>query len=95
MPKTKKELRLLVVFTISSCAMIGSCIFILPGLDFAQSGPTMILAYLLAAILIFPTMLAKAELQPKCRTPEEHTSSSNAVWIHWEVYSAALQTGIL
>lgn len=62
MPKTKKELRLLDVFAISAGAMISSGIFVLPGLAFAQSGPAIILAYLFAAILIFPTMLAKAEL---------------------------------
>lgn len=42
--------------------MISSGIFVLPGLVFAQSGPAVILAYLLAAVLIFPTMLAKSEL---------------------------------
>lgn len=62
MPNTKKELKLLDVFAISSGAMISSGIFVLPGLVFAQTGPAMILAYLFAAILIFPTMLAKAEL---------------------------------
>ncbi|MDD3716651.1 MAG: amino acid permease, partial [Candidatus Marinimicrobia bacterium] len=62
MKKAPKELRLLDVFAISSGAMISSGIFVLPGLAFAQSGPAMILAYMLAAFLIFPTMLAKAEL---------------------------------
>jgi basic amino acid/polyamine antiporter, APA family len=62
MPKTKKELKLLDVFAISSGAMISSGIFVLPGFAFSQSGPSMILAYMLAALLIFPTMLAKAEL---------------------------------
>ncbi len=59
---TKKELKLLDVFSISTGAMISSGIFILPGLAYAKSGPAMILAYMLAAILIIPSMLAKAEL---------------------------------
>lgn len=58
----KKSLSLLDVFAISSGAMISSGIFVLPGIAFAKSGPAMILAYILAAVLIIPTMLAKAEL---------------------------------
>ncbi|MBW6458386.1 MAG: APC family permease, partial [FCB group bacterium] len=58
----KKELKLLDVFAISAGAMISSGIFVLPGLAFIQAGPAIILAYLLAAALIFPTMLAKSEL---------------------------------
>lgn len=58
----KRQLNLLDVFAISSGAMISSGVFVLPGIAFAKSGPAMILAYLLAAILIIPSMLAKAEL---------------------------------
>ncbi|MDZ7795964.1 MAG: amino acid permease [Candidatus Marinimicrobia bacterium] len=58
----KKSLNLLNVFAISTGAMISSGIFVLPGIAFAKSGPAAILAYLLAAVLIFPTLLAKAEL---------------------------------
>ena len=58
----KRQLKLWDVFAISSGAMISSGIFVLPGLAFAKSGPAMILAYILAAILIIPTMLAKSEL---------------------------------
>ena len=50
------------VFCISTGAMISSGIFVLPGIAYAKSGPAMILAYMLAAILIIPSMLAKAEL---------------------------------
>jgi len=42
--------------------MISSGLFVLPGLAYAKAGPAMILAYLLAALLIIPSMLAKAEL---------------------------------
>ena len=58
----KRQLNLLDVFSISSGAMISSGIFVLPGIAFAKSGPAMILAYLLAAVLIIPSMFAKAEL---------------------------------
>ncbi len=60
--KLKKELGALGIFSIASGAMISSGLFILPGLAFAQSGPAVIMAYLLAAIIIIPSMLAKAEL---------------------------------
>ncbi|NQT27165.1 amino acid permease [candidate division KSB1 bacterium] len=58
----KRELGLFNVFAISTGAMISSGLFVLPGLAYAQAGPAMILAYLLAAILIIPSMFAKAEL---------------------------------
>ena len=58
----KRQLNLLDVFCISSGAMISSGLFVLPGLAYAKSGPAMILAYMLAAILIIPSMFAKAEL---------------------------------
>jgi len=58
----KKELRLIDVFAVSTGAMISSGLFVLPGLAYAISGPAMILAYILASILIIPSMLAKAEL---------------------------------
>ncbi len=58
----KRQLNLLDVFCISSGAMISSGLFVLPGLAFAKSGPAMILAYMLASILIIPSMFAKAEL---------------------------------
>lgn len=58
----KKDLKLLDVFAISTGAMISSGLFVLPGLAYAMSGPAMILAYMLASLLIIPSMLAKAEL---------------------------------
>jgi len=42
--------------------MISSGLFILPGLIFAKTGPSIILSYLLASLLIIPAMLSKAEL---------------------------------
>jgi len=60
--KLKKELELLELFCISSGAMISSGLFILPGLAFAKTGPSLIFSYLLASILMIPTVLSKAEL---------------------------------
>lgn len=58
----KKELGLLDVFAIASGAMISSGLFVLPGIAFAKAGPAMVLSYLLAGLLIIPSMLAKTEL---------------------------------
>ncbi len=62
MPGLKKELGLLSVFSIAAGAMISSGLFILPGLAYFKSGPAVILAYLLAGILVLPSMFSKAEL---------------------------------
>ena len=50
------------VFCIVAGAMISSGLFILPGLVYAKVGPTVILAYIMAGILILPALFAKAEL---------------------------------
>ena len=58
----KKTLRVREVFSIATGAMIGSGFFLLPGIAFAKAGPAVVIAYLLAAALIIPTLLSKAEL---------------------------------
>ena len=58
----KKTLRTRHVFSIATGAMIGSGFFLLPGIAFAVAGPAVVLAYLLAAVLMIPTLLSKAEL---------------------------------
>jgi len=58
----KKELDLLDVFCIASGAMISSGLFILPGLAFAKTGPSVILSYIVASLLMIPTMFSKIEL---------------------------------
>ena len=62
MANLNKELGLLSVFSIAAGAMISSGLFILPGLVYSKSGPAVILAYLLAGILVLPSMFSKAEL---------------------------------
>ena len=58
----KRELGLLGVFAIASGAMISSGLFILPGLAFLRAGPAMVLSYIIAGILVLPTIFSKAEL---------------------------------
>ena len=62
MPVLRKELGVLDIFCIASGAMISSGLFILPALAYKQTGPAVIFSYVLAGILVIPSMLAKAEL---------------------------------
>jgi amino acid transporter/mannitol/fructose-specific phosphotransferase system IIA component (Ntr-type) len=61
-PELKKELNTLEVFSISSGAMISSGLFILPSIVFLKAGPSIILSYIFAALVVIPAMLSKAEL---------------------------------
>lgn len=58
----KRELGLFAVFAIASGAMISSGLFVLPGLAFERTGPSVVVAYGLAALLYLPSLLAQAEL---------------------------------
>jgi basic amino acid/polyamine antiporter, APA family len=58
----KRPLGLLDVFCITAGTMISSGLFVLPGIIYAMTGPSIILSYSLAALLMIPTMFAKAEL---------------------------------
>jgi amino acid transporter len=60
--KLKRQLGLLDVFCVASGAMISSGLFVLPALAYAKAGPAVILAYLLASLLVIPSVLSKAEL---------------------------------
>jgi len=42
--------------------MIGSGIFVLPALGYKKAGPAVILAYVLAAVVVLPAALSKAEM---------------------------------
>ena len=53
----KRDLGLYAVFTISLGAMIGSGIFVLPGLGFKLTGPAVVLAYLLAGLVVIPAVI--------------------------------------
>ncbi|MBN2324775.1 MAG: amino acid permease [Spirochaetes bacterium] len=58
----KKSLGTLEVFSISAGAMISSGLFVLPAVVYGIGGPSIILSYILAAIIIIPAMFSKAEL---------------------------------
>lgn len=58
----KKELGVLHVFSLASGAMISSGLFVLPSVVYGKAGPSIILGYFLAGLLMIPAMLAKAEL---------------------------------
>lgn len=58
----KKDLLLIDVFAIAAGAMISSGLFVLPGMAFAMTGPSVILSYLLAGLLMVPSALSQSEL---------------------------------
>lgn len=62
MKKLQRSLNLSSVIAISIGGMLGSGIFVLPGLAAAKTGSSVWLAYLLAAICILPAALSKSEL---------------------------------
>lgn len=58
----KKGLGLVHVFTIASGAMIGSGLFVLPGMAHAMAGPGVVWSYVLAGLLAGAGALSMAEL---------------------------------
>jgi APA family basic amino acid/polyamine antiporter len=58
----ERDLGLYSAVTISMGAMIGSGIFVLPAVGFKETGPSVVLAYLLAGVLVLPAALSKAEM---------------------------------
>jgi len=58
----ERDLGLFAVLAISVGAMVGSGIFILPALALEMAGPAVVLAYLLAAVVVVPAALSKAEM---------------------------------
>lgn len=57
-----RTLGLYAVLAISIGAMIGSGIFVLPGLAFKITGPSVVLAFFLAGVVVLPAALSKAEM---------------------------------
>jgi amino acid transporter len=63
MPKElERDLGLPAVMAISIGAMVGSGIFILPGLAMKMAGPAVVFAYFLAGVLVLPAALSKSEM---------------------------------
>lgn len=60
--KLQKSLGLLGVFSIASGAMISSGLFVLPAIVYREGGPSIVVSYMLASVLILPSVFAKAEL---------------------------------
>ena len=58
----QRRLGLYAVFAVSIGAMIGSGIFVLPGLAFQIGGPSVVLAYLVAGAIVLPAALAQSEM---------------------------------
>ena len=56
------HLKLPAVVAISLSSMLGSGIFVLPGIASGKTGPSIWLAYLTAALCVLPAALSKAEL---------------------------------
>ena len=57
-----RSLGLYAVLTISIGAMIGSGIFVLPGLAFKIAGPSVVLAFFLAGLVVLPAALSQSEM---------------------------------
>ena len=62
MKKLERKLTLPSIIAISIAGMLGSGIFVLPGIAAAKTGSSIWLAYLIAAICILPAALSKSEL---------------------------------
>ena len=60
--QSKRKLGLGHVFAIASGAMISSGLFVLPGIAFAITGPSVFFAYFVASFLYLPALFATAEL---------------------------------
>lgn len=58
----KKELKFIDVFSLATGAMISSGIFILPGIAFAQAGPSVFISYFLAGLLALTGAFSIVEL---------------------------------
>lgn len=58
----KKSLNLFDVIAFGLGPMLSSGFFLLPGMVFAKVGPSAILAYFVAGLLVIPSLMSKAEL---------------------------------
>ena len=58
----QRNLGLSAVFTVSLGAMIGSGIFVLPGLATKLTGPGAALAYFIAGLIVIPAGLSQSEM---------------------------------
>lgn len=62
MQTLERRLGLFSVITISVSSMLASGLFVVPGIGFLETGSSLFLAFILAAICILPAAMSKAEL---------------------------------
>ncbi|MDX5482727.1 MAG: APC family permease [Hymenobacteraceae bacterium] len=62
MADLKKELGLTDVYVVCTGAMFSAGFFLLPGLATEKAGPSVVLAYFLAGVIMLPSLLSMAEL---------------------------------
>ena len=62
MDNLERRLNLKAVVAISISSMLGSGIFVLPGIAIGETGPSVWLAYLLSALCVAPAAMSKCEL---------------------------------
>ncbi|MFC1530468.1 APC family permease [Gemmatimonadota bacterium] len=60
--RLKKHLNLTATFAFSIGPMLSAGVFLLPALVFSEIGPAAILVYLIAGLLLIPSLLCQAEL---------------------------------
>jgi APA family basic amino acid/polyamine antiporter len=60
--ETPKKFNLWDIFCIATGAMISSGLFVLPAIAYKVGGPSIIVAYFIAGILMIPSVLSKSEL---------------------------------
>lgn len=60
--KEIRKLNVFDIFSIATGAMISSGIFILPGIAYAKTGPSVVLSYILASFFALPGVFSMAEL---------------------------------
>lgn len=62
MKKLERNLGLGAILVIGLSSMLGTGMFVAPGVVYSSTGPSFILAFLLAGVLIFPAALSMSEL---------------------------------
>lgn len=62
MNKNSKDIGLLELFSFAAGSMISSGLFILPAIAYREAGPAAVLAYILAGVLMLPSLYSKTEL---------------------------------
>lgn len=60
--QSAKKLNLWDIFCLATGAMISSGLFVLPAIAYKYSGPSIILAYFVAGLLMIPSIFSKSEL---------------------------------